>query len=223
MTERISRREFLKILGAAGAGLTLGSLGFTSLLKDGKSANRASAQSYGAWQLGGQTHANALHVVPLHNGKVLYVAGSGFYAAHELGPFEVGRYDPITDTAEPLPDTAEDMFCSGHNQLPDGNILFSGGTHTYNNRSANGKWLGLNGSWKYDVASNTMTPTASRILHGRWYPTHVTLPDGKVLVVGGYDEYGAINRLAEIFDPATETWSIKYDPNSTATYSADKG
>ena len=122
-----------------------------------------------------------------------------------------------------MPDTAEDMFCSGHNQLPDGNILFSGGTHTYNNRSANGKWLGLNGSWKYDVASNTMTPTASRILHGRWYPTHVTLPDGKVLVVGGYDEYGAINRLAEIFDPATETWSIKYDPNSTATYCAGQG
>ena len=26
--------------------------------------------------------------------------------------------------------------------------------------------------------------------HGRWYPTLVTLPDGKVVIVNGFDEYG---------------------------------
>ncbi len=222
MTAKISRRDFLKIVGAAGAGLALGSLGFTTFLKDGKSANRASAQAYGSWQLGGQTHATAIHAASLYNGKILYVAGSGFYSQNELGPFQQGRYDPVTDTAEPLPDITEDAFCCSHSPLPDGNILLTGGTLTYNNRSANGKWLGLNAAWIYDVPSNNLRRIAS-MSHGRWYPTQVPLPDGKVLVVGGYDEYGVYNRLAELFDPATETWSIAYDPNSPTTYCVGEG
>ncbi|MGI0020449.1 MAG: galactose oxidase-like domain-containing protein [Nitrososphaera sp.] len=222
MTERISRRDFLKIIGAAGAGLALGSLGFTTFLKDGKSANRASAQAYGGWQLGGQTHAAAVHAASLYNGKILYVAGSGFYGQNELGPFEQGIYDPVADTAQPLSNINEDLFCCSHSPLPDGNILLTGGTLTYNNRSANGKWLGLNAAWIYDTASNSLRKIAS-MSHGRWYPTQVPLPDGRVLVVGGYDEYGIQNRLAEMFDPATETWSIVYDPGSTVTYCVGEG
>ena len=45
--------------------------------------------------------------------------------------------------------------------------------------------------------------------HGRWYPTVVTLSDGKVFVVNGMDEYGKPNLLVEIYDPATKTWSKK--------------
>lgn len=59
--------------------------------------------------------------------------------------------------------------------------------------------------------------------HGRWYPSQVLLGDGKVLVVRGYDEYGAYNKLTEIFDPAIETWSIKYDPGFTTAYCAGEG
>ena len=139
MADKISRRDFLKIIGAAGAGLALGSLGFTTFVKDGKVSNRASAQAYGSWQLGGQTHATAVHVASLYNGKLLYVAGSGFSSQYELGPFQQGIYDPVTDTAEPLPNINEDLFCCSHSPLPNGNILLAGGTLTYNNRSANGK------------------------------------------------------------------------------------
>ena len=223
MQEKISRREFLKIFGASGLGLALGGLGAISFLKDIRQANnKASAQSYGSWQLGGQTHATAVHASMLHDGKILYVAGSGFYSQNELGPFQLGRYDTATDTAEPLPSTSEDMFCVGHTQLPNGNILLAGGTLSYNSRSANGKWLGLNKAWIYDVPSNTVRPTAS-MSHGRWYPTLLTLADGKVLVVAGWDEYGVQNKLAEIFDPATETWSIKYDPLAATGYCVGEG
>src|SRR5688500_7870369 len=101
MEEKLSRREFLKIFGASGLGLALGGLGVLSFLKDTRPANnQASAQSYGSWQLGGQTHATAIHAAMLHNGKVLYVAGSGFYSQNELGPFELGTYDTGTNTAE---------------------------------------------------------------------------------------------------------------------------
>jgi hypothetical protein len=222
MPAKISRRDFLKIFGASGLGVTLGGLGILSLLKDTSKNNNASAQSYGAWQLGGQTHATAVHAIVLHNGKVLYVAGSGFYAQNELGPFQQGIYDYATDTAEPLPDIVDDMFCMGQTQLPNGNILLAGGTLSYNSRAANGKWLGLNKAWIFDVPSNTLRPTAS-MAHGRWYPTLLTLSDGKVLCVAGWDEYGVQNKLAEIFDPATETWSIKYDPLATASYCVGEG
>ncbi len=184
--------------------------------------NNASAQSYGAWQLGGQTHATPIHAAMLHNGKLLYVAGSGFYAQNELGPFQHGIYNCSTDTVESQSDIGDDMFCVGHAQLANGNILLAGGTLTYNSRSANGKWLGLKKAWIFDVPSNTLRLTAP-MSHGRWYPTLLTLGDGKVLCVGGWDEYGSQNKLAEIFDPATETWSIKYDPQATTSYCAGEG
>ena len=53
---------------------------------------------------------------------------------------------------------------------------------------------------------------------GRWYPTCVTLPDGKVLIVRGKDEYGDQNYITEVYDPVTKTISIKHDPSSTNTY-----
>ncbi|WP_415282130.1 galactose oxidase-like domain-containing protein [Candidatus Nitrososphaera sp. FF02] len=221
MTERMSRREFLKIMGAASIGLALGGLGFSTLKTD-KAANRASAQTYGSWQLGGTTHATAVHVALLHNGKVLYVAGSGFYEPNELGPFEWGKYDTTLDSSEPQPNLTEDPFCASQSVLPNGNILVVGGTLDYNNRAANGKWHGLNAAWIYEVDSNNFRRIAS-MSHGRWYPTQVQLADGRVLVVGGWDEYGVVNKLTEIFDPATETWSVLYDPNSTATYCVGEG
>ena len=177
MSRKISRREFLKIIGASGFGLTLGGLAAFSFLKENRLSNHASAQSYGSWQLGGETHATPIHSAMLYNGKILYVAGSGFYAENELGPFQLGIYDPVADTNQPLPDITEDMFCVGHCQLPNGNIFLTGGTLTYNSRSPNGKWLGLNGAWIYDVPSNTLRRVAS-MSHGRWYPTNVTLMDG---------------------------------------------
>lgn len=209
-------------MGVAAAGLAIGGLGGTAFLKTEKAQNRASAQTYGSWQLGGSTHATPIHAAVLYNGKILYAAGSGFYEQNELGPFQQGVYDPVSDTDNPLPTIDEDLFCVGHNQLPNGNILLTGGTLTYNNRSQNGKWLGLNGAWIFDVALNNLRRIES-MKHGRWYPTHVSLADGKVLVVGGWDEYGAQNRLAEVFDPSTEKFSIWYDPQSSETWCAGQG
>ena len=217
----MSRRDFLKIIGATGVSLTLGGLGAFSFVKP-PASYYASAQSSGSWQLGGQTHATAIHIAALHNGKVLYVAGSGFYTPHELGPFEQGVYNPATNSSTALPNINEDMFCVGQSMLPNGNVLFTGGQLQYDNRSANGKFLGLNAAWVYDVPTNVLRRVAN-MKHGRWYPTQVLLANGKTLVVGGYDEYGTYNKLAEIFDPATETFSIMYDPSVTTTYCAGAG
>jgi hypothetical protein len=43
---------------------------------------------------------------------------------------------------------------------------------------------------------------------GRWSHTATLLADGKVLVVGGTTLYGGVLASAELYDPATGTWTV---------------
>ncbi|MDG4859990.1 kelch motif-containing protein [Streptomyces sp. T-3] len=56
----------------------------------------------------------------------------------------------------------------------------------------------------------------------RWYPTLVTLQDGKVLAVSGLDEVGVVDPGDnEIYDPKTKKWSkgpFRYFPTYPALY-----
>ena len=54
--------------------------------------------------------------------------------------------------------------------------------------------------------------------HDRWYPTCITLDDGKVTVTQGFDEYGDNNKLVEIYNSSTKTWSIKSATSGGSTY-----
>src|SRR5689334_12214552 len=72
--------------------------------------------------------------------------------------------------------TNANLFCSGHAFLPDGRLLVAGG-HLADSH-------GLNQVSIYDPAANTWTPSAV-MNNGRWYPTAITLPDGRVLVLSG--------------------------------------
>jgi hypothetical protein len=114
---------------------------------------------------------------------------------------------------------SEDLFCAGQAPLPNGNILIAGGTLDYDIASdnCNGKWHGLDSAYEFNWSSQTLTKVAS-MRHGRWYPTCVTLPDGKVMVTGGYDEYGDHNRLVEIYDNATGSWTLKAASSGGSTY-----
>jgi hypothetical protein len=74
---------------------------------------------------------NSIHAVLLSTGKVLLIAGSGnkedMFATKALKSLV---YDPATgqSTMIPVPD---DMFCGGQTVLPDGRVLFAGGTQRY--------------------------------------------------------------------------------------------
>ena len=97
--------------------------------------------------------------------------------------------------------TPNDLFCSGHLQLPDGNVLFAGGTASYYPGGAftGSKWLNL-----YDWKRNQWR-TVGRMAGGRWYPTLLQLASGRVAIVGGLDvdKPNQINTSLEIFDPAS--------------------
>jgi galactose oxidase len=68
------------------------------------------------------------------------------------------------------------LFCSGHCFLPDGNLLVTGG-HIEDS-------LGLNQACVYDYQANEFRSQAE-MNNGRWYPSALPLPDGRVLVVSG--------------------------------------
>ena len=217
---QISRRGFLKLMGASATVVVFGSL--AGFLSQNNKVKTASAQTTGSWQVGPDTHTTAIHAALLSNGKILYVTGSGYYNSTASGPFSAGIVDPETNSVSPLSNQSSDLFCCCHAQLANGNIVLAGGTLTYNTLSPNGQWLGLKDTYLYDVSSNSISKIQS-MAHGRWYPTLVTLANGKVLCVGGYDEYGVQNRLCEIFDPSSNSWSIQQDPNSTVNYCVGEG
>ena len=56
---------------------------------------------------------------------------------------------------------------------------------------------GLNAPYEVDVASQSLVKVTN-MAHGRWYPTCVTLRNGQVFVVNGFDEYGVRIRLVEM-------------------------
>jgi hypothetical protein len=136
---------------------------------------------------------------------------------------------PAHDPTSPPDDTAAndaDMFCADLIALPDGRILVAGGTDWYNEPAlldrgdgdpidaGVGELEGLRSARLFDPATDSFS-AAAPMTYGRWYPTLVELPDGKVLVASGVtklikDTQGSQVRRTETFDPATNTWTENY-------------
>ena len=216
----VSRREFLKIMAASVSVFIFGSLGGQRFLNNKKAAliNEVSAQSAGSWVSGNNTSTVAIHASVLPNGKIFYMAGSGYHSSRQGGPYEARARDPNTGSENNI-SMSEDLFCVGQAPLPNGNILLAGGTLRYDIApdNCNGKWHGLKSAYELDWSTNRLTKVAS-MKHGRWYPTCVTMPDGNVMVTGGYDEYGDHNRLVEIYNSSSKTWSVRAAQSGGSTY-----
>ena len=88
--------------------------------------------------------------------------------------------------------------------LPDGRILVVGGTDT----------TGVDGAASifyataeiYDPATGTWSATGSLKTGGRVLHTATALPDGRILITGGWNGSAALSS-AEIYNPATGTFS----------------
>ena len=73
------------------------------------------------------------------------------------------------------------------------------------------------------TGTQDLSAKVSSMAQGRWYPTLITLPTGKVFTCAGLDEYGVDNKLIEIYDPNPKSWTIRFNPNSALTYCAGEG
>jgi methionine-rich copper-binding protein CopC len=232
----MSRKDFLKLLGAGGTIVALGGLGgFRSLLNDKKTPSSlsspspslfpqlASAQTApgGTWSLGKNTSILAIHAALTPAGRIFYVAGSGFCVKGAAGPYQARLLDLATGAETTIGGQSNDLFCMGSTILANGNIFMCGGTKQYDTdvNNCNGKWHGGNFAYEFNVSSSSLSKQGiQQMAQGRWYPTCVTLPDGKVLIVGGQDDYGDHNYITEIYNPATKSITINYDPTSNNTY-----
>jgi hypothetical protein len=116
------------------------------------------------------------------------------------------------------------LFCSDHIFLSDGRVLAAGGTAYYQDPELLDSGIGvvelegLRNARIYDPATNRWRQTGSMNV-GRWYPSLVTLGNGKAFVASGVEklvkpvypdhlEDSFTNvRKTETYDPASGRWS----------------
>lgn len=216
---KISRREFLTMAGAAGIGLIAAKFMFF----DGGSSRKreAQAQTNEPWSSGYITDIAPIHAILLPTGKILAIAGSGYHAETMNGPFLAQVIDPPSGQGATFT-MPEDLFCCGHSHLANGNLLITGGQLQYDIQNPEGRFRGLDAVYEFNIYTNRFQKLQD-MPHGRWYPTLIALPDGRQWILDGLDEYGGRNALIEIYDPATKTTSIQYRPDADTTYTVGQG
>ncbi len=143
---------------------------------------------------------NATAIV-LGSGKVLIAGGynGAFLSSAEL-------YNP---SARSFAATAGIMFepREGHTAtlLSSGKVLITGGCNNFAVNSATCDNF-LSSAEIYDPETDEFTATTGSMSTGRVNHTATLLPDGKVLIAGGWDGTSSLSS-AEIFDPDTETFT----------------
>lgn len=128
----------------------------------------------------------------LPNGKALAAGGWGGSGTSEL-------YDPATNTWSSAGGLAEGRFRHTATLLSNGKVLVTGGV------SADDQASQRTSAELYDPATNQWSPTGSMAV-ARWLHQATRLPDGRVIVTGGFGGATAASS-AEIYDPASGTWS----------------
>lgn len=165
----------------------------------------------------------AVHAALLSTGRVLFFAGSGSsanrFASPDFGNVAKGIFTSVVwdPQAQPPnnffhPNTIFaadgrpfDFFCGGDSFLPDGRLLSAGGTVAYN------PYRGRADATIFDPASQQWSFVA-KMTHGRWYPTLITLGDGRVLAATGLTEDlgSAHNETLEIYSAGTNSWELHH-------------
>src|SRR5918992_608217 len=161
----------------------------------------------------------AVHTALLPGGKVLFFAGSGSskvrFDADQFGDVDAGV--PVGPLGPPPDDTFShpptlfaaddrpyDLFCGGDAFLADGRMLSAGGTLSYEPGFTGRKDVAV-----FDPANETWS-FAAPMEHGRWYPTLISLADGRILATTGLDDHGGDGSKPEmeIYSPGADDWTV---------------
>jgi hypothetical protein len=192
----------------------------------------ATTQPDGMWGPLQHIPSTAVHAVMLPTGKVLYFSQPKPPAEATTEGGNAHLWDPATNTTVAVPppvvdypsgpDAPANLWCGGQTLLADGRVLVVGGNLEYPVNDGNGTGNGFKGA-KWVVTFDPWTETWTRyadMAHGRWYPTLTELEDGRVVIIGGWDETGGTaagpsdpaqmsnNLDIEVFDPATPAGGV---------------
>jgi hypothetical protein len=166
------------------------------------------ANVQGQWTtLANTVPINPIHAALLSNGKVLVVAGSGNCPPSQSGCPSGPPYGPSNGSGALLLDPVSgqtlsqfslnwDMFCNGMVLLDDGRPFIASGTIQYD------PFFGQLQAATFDPQANTFS-SVPNMAHGRWYPTLVTLGDGRVMIFSGLNETGSTNTAVEFYSVDT--------------------
>jgi galactose oxidase-like protein len=181
----------------------------------GAAAVDAAASQDGQWGPKLSVPSLAIHAVTLATGKVLWVSRNWSADGAQAGA-NAWLFDPATGTSRRVdppsvryPDgtlAPANIWCGGQVVLPDGRVLFAGGNlsnPTGDQSPAAGRgFKGARWVFTFDPWTETWTRQPD-MAHGRWYPSLVTLDDGTVLILGGWDESGrqVNDQDIELFTP----------------------
>ncbi len=135
----------------------------------------------------------------LPDGKVLIAGGykpSGTVDTAEL-------YNPTTKTFEGLPAVmTEPRFFPVAAVLPDGKLLIAGGVNSQSGVTSEP----LSSAEVFNPQTEGFESLGAEMAEPREAATAASLPDGKVLIVGGSAERDHAGQTAEVFDPTTMTF-----------------
>lgn len=162
----------------------------------------ADPASTGAWSAPFEMGGVAIHSTLMHNGEVLIFQDVEGQAGVDRTS-RVRVWNPATGQARDANlGYDRDVFCAGHNVLPDGRVLVTGG-HDFTTGFKQDP-VGVAESDLYDPISRTWSPTPP-LGEKRWYPTNVGLGNGKTLIFGGQAGPSAWSNTVDSYDPATNT------------------
>jgi Domain of unknown function (DUF1929) len=156
---------------------------------------------------------SGIHGVQLPTGRVLFIANIANFT--ELGhAADAWTWDPATGDWNHVPPPTNpvtgkpfNVWCGGQSFLSDGRLVIAGGNARFPDATipaASGNdYKGLDRIFTFNPFDETWT-AQPKMRHGRWYPTLVTLPDDRVVILGGLDEtgFGTRNIDLEVFTPS---------------------
>lgn len=151
----------------------------------------------GSWSSPVKLPAVAVNLILLPNNKVLFYQDGATATV----------WDYVQNTFTGVPQSA-DLFCSGHALLSDGRVLVVGGY------GGSGTTIGIANAEIFNPSNNTWTAVPN-MAYRRWYPTATTLPDGRILVVAGWQTSAHTNAgISEIYNPTSNTWTQLTNANN---------
>ena len=153
------------------------------------------------WQVSSTCPINPIHAALLRSGKVLFFTGSGNDPAKldEVQGTAVWDVNAGTFSRPSIPiennKPVVDLFCAGHSFRPDGKLMVAGGTLQYD------PFKGSTAALLFNPSTDQWERVAS-MNRGRWYPTVVTLSDGRIFALSGFDVNGNLDTYPEIYSPS---------------------
>ncbi len=170
--------------------------------------NNSGPEAVGQWSSVISFPLVTVNAVMLNTGKILFWDGG----PDCLGGISGTIYDPVTNTFTPDPEVTQqevrDLFCSGQTVLADGRVLIAGG-----HECTDPNYAGTANSEIFDPATQTWSQGPD-MTYRRWYPTVITLPDGRALTIAGSTHtVNDYDPIPEVYDPATNTWTTLSNAN----------